>query len=272
MSSIEPDENTRTMDAEPAIAFDDVTMRFGTGEDAVHALDDINLSVADGEFVSIVGPSGCGKSTLLNIAAGLHEPTGGALRLDGRDFSTTDATGDIGFIFQRPVLLDWRTVRQNILLPVRIMKKNGDLEGDMQGYQDRVDELISLVGLEGFGDSYPNELSGGMQQRVTICQSLIYDPSLLLMDEPFGSLDALTKDQMNTELLDIWKRTNKTILFVTHDLEEAVFLSDKVVVLSPRPGRIQDVIDIDLPRPRDAETKQLTEYNDLVTSIYTYFQ
>ena len=272
MSTMDSDGNSPESDSQPALAFDGISKQFGTGDDAVHALDDINLSVSDGEFVSIVGPSGCGKSTLLNIAAGLHEPTGGQLRMYGRDFNTTDSTGDIGFIFQRPVLLDWRTVRKNILLPVRIMKKNGHLDGDMEEYQDRVDELISLVGLDGFGDSYPKELSGGMQQRVTICQSLIYDPGVLLMDEPFGSLDALTKDQMNEELLDIWTRTDKTIMFVTHDLEEAVFLSDKVVVLSPRPGQIQDVIDIDLPRPRNAETKQSSEYNDFVTSIYKYFQ
>ncbi|WP_228546241.1 ABC transporter ATP-binding protein [Halegenticoccus tardaugens] len=260
------------MDSHPAITFDGVTKHFGSGETTVHALEDIDLSVADGEFVSLVGPSGCGKSTLLNIGAGLHEPTSGAVRLHGRDFDIADSTGDIGFIFQRPVLFDWRTVRKNILLPVRIMKKNGDLDGDMQEYQDRVDELLSLVGLEGFGGSYPKELSGGMQQRVSICQSLIYDPEILLMDEPFGSLDALTKDQMNEELLNIWMQTNKTILFVTHDLREAVFLSDKIVVLSPRPGRIQDVINVDLPRPRDEETKQLSEYNDLVTSVYSYFR
>ncbi|MFP8953842.1 ABC transporter ATP-binding protein [Natrialbaceae archaeon A-arb3/5] len=256
----------------PAVSYTGVSKTFGTGDEQVIAVEDIDLDIDSQEFVSIVGPSGCGKSTLLNIVAGLHEPSTGSVEFAGTDITESDLTGEIGFIFQSPVLLDWRTVEKNVLLPAEIMLKNGDIDGDMDYYRDRTDELISLVGLDGFGDSYPRELSGGMQQRVSICQSLVYNPSILLMDEPFGALDALTKDKLNIELLDIWRRTEKTILFVTHDLDEAVFLSDRVVVLSERPGRIHDVIDVDLERPRNDETKQTSRYHELVNDVYQYFR
>ncbi|MEY7850931.1 ABC transporter ATP-binding protein [Natrarchaeobius sp. A-rgal3] len=255
-----------------AVSYEGVSKQFGDGDETVVALEDIDLDINSQEFVSIVGPSGCGKSTLLNIVAGLHEPTTGSVEFAGTDITETDLTGEIGFIFQSPVLLDWRTVEKNVLLPAEIMLKNGDIGEDMDYYRERTEELISLVGLDGFGDSYPRELSGGMQQRVSICQSLVYNPSILLMDEPFGALDALTKDKLNIELLDIWRRTEKTILFVTHDLDEAVFLSDRVVVLSERPGRIQDVIDVDLERPRNEETKQTEQYHELVNDVYQYFR
>lgn len=252
--------------------YDGICKQFGSGETGVLALEDIDLEVGAQEFVSIVGPSGCGKSTLLNITAGLHAPSDGTILFEGQDITELDLTGDIGFVFQSPVLLDWRTVRKNILLPVEIMEKNGDIDEDLDFYRNRARELIELVGLDGFGDAYPRELSGGMQQRVSICQALIYDPKILLMDEPFGSLDALTKDKLNFELLDIWRETKKTILFVTHDLEEATFLSDKVVVLSDRPGRIEEVIEIDLERPRTEAVRKSAEYRELIDRVHQYFR
>jgi NitT/TauT family transport system ATP-binding protein len=244
----------------------------GAGE-TVTALRDINLEVDDGKFVSVVGPSGCGKSTLLHLAAGILEPTNGRIDIDGVDVQSEQHTrSEVGLVFQHPVALQWRNVKNNVLLPVQILKNNGEVDESMEYYQDRAEELLDLVGLDGFGNSYPNELSGGMQQRVTITQSLIYDPSVLLMDEPFGSLDAMTKDELNLELLRIWRETEKTILFITHDLNEAVFLSDKVVVLSPRPGEIVDEIEIDLPRPRSDETRSTDEYVKLSTEVHKHFK
>jgi len=244
----------------------------GAGE-TVTALRDINLEVDDGEFVSVVGPSGCGKSTLLHLAAGILEPTNGRIDIDGVDVQSEQHTrSEVGLVFQHPVALQWRNVKNNVLLPVQILKNNGEVDESMEYYQDRAEELLDLVGLDGFGNSYPNELSGGMQQRVTITQSLIYDPSVLLMDEPFGSLDAMTKDELNLELLRIWRETEKTILFITHDLNEAVFLSDTVVVLSPRPGEIVDEIEIDLPRPRSDETRSTDEYVKLSTEVHKHFK
>ena len=259
-------------DVRTVLDYRDLGMTFGSGDEAVHALSDISLSIAEQEFVSIVGPSGCGKSTLLNITAGLFEPTAGHILLYDQDIDDTELTGDVGFIFQSPVLLEWRTVRKNVLLPIEIMRRNGDIDGSMADFEERALDLLELVGLDGFEESYPSELSGGMQQRVSICQSLIYDPDILLMDEPFGSLDALTKDTLNLELLDIWRETGKTILFVTHDLEEAVFLSDRVVVLSERPGTVRDVIDVDLERPRTNEIKERQAYHDYVSDVYQYFR
>ena len=255
-----------------ALDFDKVSKTFGEGEEAVHAIGEVDIDIDDGEFVSIVGPSGCGKSTMLNITAGLHNPTSGAVRFQGEDMRDLDLTGDIGFVFQSPVLLDWRTVRQNILLPVKIMLKNGDIEGDVDFYEARTDELIELVGLEGFGDAFPRELSGGMQQRVSLCQCLVYDPSILLMDEPFGALDALTKDKMNAELLELWRETQKTILFVTHDLSEAVYLSDRVLVLTERPANVARILEVDLERPREEEIREQPEFHDLVAELNTYFR
>ena len=255
-----------------AVSYKDVSKVYGEGEDSLLAIDDINLDIRDQEFVSIVGPSGCGKSTLLHLTAALLEPTGGKIEIQGTDVtSEAHRKHDVGLVFQTPVLLDWRTVRKNILLPVEIMNQNDALERDMEYYQDRAMELIDLVGLEGFADAYPQELSGGMQQRVSICRSLVYDPPVLLMDEPFGALDALTRDKMNQELLRIWEETRKTVVFVTHSLEEAVFLSDRVVVLDSRPGRILDVIDVDLDRPRNDKTKRKDPYHDIVDKTYQYF-
>jgi NitT/TauT family transport system ATP-binding protein len=266
---------TESKSSDQQITYNGVDKVYGTdpAEESVTALQDIDLDIERGEFVSVVGPSGCGKSTLLHLAAGILEPTNGTVEINGTDVQSPEhQRNEVGLVFQHPVALEWRTVRKNILLPVQILKENGALDGDMDDYRERADELISLVGLEGFGDSYPNELSGGMQQRVTISQSLIYNPSVLLMDEPFGSLDALTKDELNLELLRIWRETAKTILFITHDLDEAVFLSDRVIVLSPRPGEVVDDIEIDLDRPRTEETRGTERFVELSTKLHQYFK
>ncbi|EMA28391.1 ABC transporter ATP-binding protein [Haloarcula japonica] len=273
------EQQSRTDDTESVdytISFDSVDKVYGAdtvAEESVVALEDIDLDVERGEFVSVVGPSGCGKTTLLHMAAGILDATDGSVQINGVDVqSPQHERKEVGLVFQHPVALEWRTVRKNIMLPVQILTENGAIDKDMSYYEDRADELLSLVGLEGFGDSYPNELSGGMQQRVTISQSLIYNPSVLLMDEPFGSLDAMTKDELNLELLRIWRETEKTILFITHDLDEAVFLSDRVVVLSPRPGEVADVIDIDLDRPRDEDTRGTTRFVELSAELHKHFK
>lgn len=261
--------------SESMIAFDGVDKIYGTDatEETVTALQNIDLGLESGEFVSVVGPSGCGKTTLLHLAAGILEPTNGVVEIDGIDVHSPEHDrSNLGLVFQQPVALEWRTVRKNVLLPVQILSDNGALEESMDYYRERADELLSLVGLEGFEDAYPNELSGGMQQRVTITQALIYDPSVLLMDEPFGSLDAMTKAQLNLELLRIWEETKKTVLFITHDLNEAVFLSDRVVILSPRPGEIIDTIEIDLPRPRTEETRGSDRFVELSTEVHQHFK
>lgn len=266
-------------DARPAgdamVSFENVDKVYGEvgEEESVVALKDINLSVGEGQFYSIVGPSGCGKTTMLHLAANIIAPTSGTIRVNGVDVSRQDhERNEVGLVFQYPVALEWRTVRQNILLPVQVMLENGNLKDDIEYYKRRADTLLELVGLEGFGDAYPRELSGGMQQRVTISQALIYEPSVLLMDEPFGSLDAMTKSELNLELLRIWRETEKTVLFITHDLEEAVFLSDRVFVMSPRPGRIIDDIEIDLPRPRRESIKGEQEFVHATSEVSKHFR
>jgi len=257
------------------ISFSGVEKTYGADatEESVTALEDIDLGIEDGEFVSVVGPSGCGKTTLLHLAAGILEPTAGRVEIDSTDVqSPQHKRKEVGLVFQQPVALEWRTVRQNILLPAQILKENGAIERGTDYYESRADDLLALTGLEGFGDSYPNELSGGMQQRVTISQALIYEPSVLLMDEPFGSLDAMTKDELNIELLRIWRETGKTILFITHDLDEAVFLSDRIIVLSPRPGRVIDDIEIDLPRPRNEDTRGSERFVELSAQTHQHFK
>lgn len=216
------------------------------GRDGVlRALRDISFGVRAGEFVTLLGPSGCGKTTLLRILGGLLEPAGGEIYIDGRLLSKPRR--EVGFVFQAPSLLPWRTVLRNVTLPLEIQKQNSLLA------KEKALELLELVGLSGFENAYPHELSGGMQQRVSIARALIQDPSILLLDEPFGSLDAITREQMNLELLRIWEASEKTVVMVTHDIQEAIFLADRVLIMSPRPGHIEAIIPIDLPRPRRPE-------------------
>ena len=236
---------------------------YGTPRGTVLALDRIDFTVGEGEFVAIVGPSGCGKSTLLKILAGLLPATGGEVRL--RSVSITGPRRDIGVVFQSPVLFPWRSVLQNVLLPADVQRL-----GRAQ-HQRKALDLLSLVGLGGFEHRYPWELSGGMQQRVAIVRALIHDPALLLMDEPFGALDAMTREQMNLELQRIWLERRKTVVFITHSIPEAVFLADRVLVMTPRPGRIAETVAVDITRPRSLEVMNTAEFGSFVARIRRHF-
>jgi NitT/TauT family transport system ATP-binding protein len=229
---------------EPKIRVEGATKVYEAKSGPVHALEDIALEIADGELVCILGPSGCGKTTLLWAMSGLHALSSGAIVLDGRPVDGPRPQ-EIGMIFQEANLLPWRNLRQNIEFPFKIKKKPVDRE--------RIDSLLEETGLSEFGDSMPRELSGGMQQRASIVRALAQNPSVLLMDEPFGALDAFTRDEMNLLLLRLWRESGQTIVFVTHNISEAIFLADRVVVLTPRPGRLAHIYDIDLPRPRTIE-------------------
>jgi NitT/TauT family transport system ATP-binding protein len=229
----------------PLIAVRDVSRVFTSGGTTVTALDHVGFEVQAGNFVSIVGPSGCGKSTLLKIVSGLLAPSSGTVTVHGEPVRAP--LENVGMVFQAPILLKWRSVIGNILLPVEFARL------DIPSHTERTRNLIKLVGLEGFAEMYPHQLSGGMQQRVSLCRALVTDPQLLLMDEPFGALDAMTRDELDMELLRIWEERKKTVLFVTHSIQEAVFLSDVVFVMSARPGRLLEQIAINLPRPRSME-------------------
>ena len=241
------------------IEFRGLSKTYFTSKGTVQAVGSLNINVHDKEFVSIVGPSGCGKSTLLKIVSGILEKSSGEVILNG-----TPVNGpmeNIGMVFQSPVLLIWRNVMDNILLPIEILRRNRN------DYVKKARELIRLVELEGFETFLPSELSGGMQQRVSLCRALITDPEILLMDEPFGALDALTRDDMNLELQRIWETQKKTVLFITHSISEAVFLSDRVIVLSPRPSQVVEDVKIHLARPRDPMVKYDPEFGKLCSFI-----
>ena len=237
----------------------DVSKRYRTADGIVEALDPVTLAIAQREFVSIVGPSGCGKSTLMRIVAGLLPPSAGSVRIGGLTIQRPYAGA--GIVFQDPTLYEWRRVLENVLLPVEIQRL------DRAVFRRRALELLELVGLRGFERKYPFELSGGMRQRVALCRALVHDPPLLLMDEPFAALDALSREQMNLELQEICSRQRKTVLFITHSIPEAVFLSDRVVVMSPRPGRIGAAITVALPRPRTLEMLGTVEFGRHATDI-----
>lgn len=238
----------------------DVAVRFRSKKRDVTALSEVSLDVAPGEFVAIVGPSGCGKSTLLKLVAGLLTVSSGEVRLGGE--RVTGPRHDIGYVFQRAALLEWRSALRNILLQAEIRRMPSARA------RGRADELIRMTGLSGFEDAYPHELSGGMQQRVALCRALLHEPPVLLMDEPFGALDALTREQMNTELNRIWRSTGTTVLLVTHSISEAVYLADRVVVMSPRPGTITEIIEVGLPAERDyAETLGRPEFRAATARI-----
>lgn len=236
-----------------------LTKVYATATAPLLALSNVSFTVEEGEFVSLVGPSGCGKSTLLSILGGLEDSSNGTLILGGREHDRPRA--DIGMMFQTSVLFPWRTVRENVLLPGIVLGL------DKNDQARRCDELLEMVGLDGFGDRYPGELSGGMRQRVGLARLLAHDPRVLLMDEPFGALDEFTRETMNVELLRIWEATRKTVVFVTHNIGEAVFLSDRVFVMTPRPGRLEGIIEVDLPRPRRTETMRGARYTELVFEI-----
>jgi NitT/TauT family transport system ATP-binding protein len=236
-----------------------LTKRFERGD--VVALQGIDLAIETGEFVSLIGPSGCGKSTLLRIIGDLIPPTSGAVTVNGKPAPRARADHDYGIVFQDSVLFDWRTVAKNVALPLEM------LGWDRARRKARVNEMMALVELEGFGDHHPWQLSGGMQMRVAIARALAFEPALLLMDEPFGALDEMTRERLNGELLGIWDASKSTVVFVTHSIAEAVFLSTRVVVMSARPGRIADVVDIDLPYPRVGATREEPRYFELVTRV-----
>ena len=240
--------------ADPAfIRIEGLTKTFATmrGE-RVLALDNVSTTIAEGEFVTVVGPSGCGKSTLLKMLAGLLAPSSGSITLAGS--KVTGTRRDVGMVFQSAILLPWRTILENVMLPAEVLGM------DMKAARARAGELLDTVGLGGFGEKYPSELSGGMQQRAAICRALLHDPKILLMDEPFGALDAMTREQMNLELQAIWQRSGKTVVLITHSIPEAVFLGDRVLVMTPRPGRLAQVVEVAIPRPRDLDVMATAEF------------
>jgi NitT/TauT family transport system ATP-binding protein len=234
---------------------------FGTGESQVEALRGIDLQIDQGDFISLIGPSGCGKSTLLRLIGDLVSPTTGTLLINGKEPGQARLDRDYGIVFQSATLLDWRTVQKNVELPLEIM------DFPTEERPSRAREMLDLVQLGTFADHHPWQLSGGMQQRVAIARALAFRPSLLLMDEPFGALDEMTREAMQQEVLRVWDETGTSVVFVTHSIPEAVFLSTRVVVMSPRPGRISDEIIVDLPRRRDQDTREETKYFDLVLEV-----
>ncbi len=225
----------------------------------VDALKSISLEIQENEFLTVVGPSGCGKSTLLKLVAGLIAPTRGRIILAGEQVEKPRP--DVGLVFQQPVLLPWRNVLDNVLLPIEI------LGWPVRSYRRTALDLLSLVGLEGFETRSPRQLSGGMQQRVAIARALIYDPKVLLMDEPFGALDALTREELSLELMRIWEERKKTVIFVTHSIPEAVLLADRVVAMTPRPGRIAKIVEVKLPRPRTVEMEYSDQFKEYASAL-----
>jgi NitT/TauT family transport system ATP-binding protein len=252
-------ELTGAIADKPFVKISAVEKTYRSRRGDVAALSGINLDIRAGEFVSVLGPSGCGKSTLLRCLAGLDRVTGGGITIAG---VPNDGPPDgLGVVFQRDVLLDWRTVLDNVLLPIEVRRL------PVTQWAGKARDLLALLGLAGFEDRHPWELSGGMRQRVSICRALLMNPSLLLMDEPFGALDAMTRDELNLELQRVWMGDSKTVFFVTHSIPEAVFLGDRVVVMSPSPGRIVEVVDVNLSRPRELDIRESPEFGSMVRHI-----
>jgi len=249
------------------IMLKDIGMVYRTNDGRdVTALTGVTLDIEKGEFVSLVGPSGCGKTTLLRIIADLLTPSSGDIKISGESPHDARLKRKYGIVFQSAVLYEWRTVKKNIMLPLEIMHV------PQKEQNERAEKMLELVGLTEFANHYPHQLSGGMQQRVGIARALAIQPEILLMDEPFSALDEFTREKLHIDLLKIWRKTNKTIVFVTHNIQESVFLSDKVCVLSPHPGRLSAVVDIDLPRPRTMEMKSTPEFTELVAKVRNSFE
>ena len=250
---------TRAEGDRGAIEVASLSKVYASQDGQIKALSDVSFAIADAEFVTIVGHSGCGKSTLLKIIAGLLPSSSGSVKVRGR--SVTAPLSDVGMVFQRPVLLKWRTILANVMLPIEMLRL------PRKESTERALDLLKLAGLSDFSHQYPAQLSGGMQQRAAICRALVHDPSLLLMDEPFGALDLMTREEMNFELLRIWSERRKTTLLVTHSISEAVFLADRVIVMTPRPGMVADIVEVNLPRPRMPETKLDPRFSACVQAI-----
>ncbi|MGI9390362.1 MAG: ABC transporter ATP-binding protein [Boseongicola sp.] len=261
MEGTAPDSDVDLSVNAPVIAAENLSLTFQTNDGPVHALKDVNLNVEKGEFVSFIGPSGCGKTTLLRAIAALETPTAGTLTVNGMTPDEARRARAYGYVFQAAGLYPWRTIAGNIRLPLEIM---GYAKADIK---ERVGKVLELVELSGFGNKFPWQLSGGMQQRASIARALAFDADILLMDEPFGALDEIVRDRLNEELLSLWARTGKTIAFVTHSIPEAAYLSTKIVVMSPRPGRITDVIESPLPRDRDLDIRDTPAFIEIAHRV-----
>ncbi len=248
-----------SQDAMAVVRAQNLGLTFPTNDGDVIALSDVNLTINKGEFVSFIGPSGCGKTTFLRTIADLEQPTSGTLTVNGTTPSDARLNRAYGYVFQAPALYPWRTIAQNVALPLEIMGLSDKAE--------RIARTLELVNLTGFENKYPWQLSGGMQQRASIARALSFDADLLLMDEPFGALDEIVRDHLNSELLKLWARTRKTIAFVTHSIPEAVYLSTKIVVMSPRPGRVTDIIESDLPAERPLDIRETPEFLRLAARV-----
>jgi NitT/TauT family transport system ATP-binding protein len=260
MGALSPKPSSE-VETSTAIRISGTSMVYATRGERLLAVQDVSLDIAEGEFVSLIGPSGCGKSTLLRLIGDLLQPTAGTIDVHGKPAPEARRSREYGMVFQSPVLYDWRTVERNVQLPLELMGVS------KRERTERTQELLALVGLQDFAKRYPWQLSGGMQQRVAIARALSFRPSILLMDEPFGALDEMTRERLNMELLNIWSRTGTTVVFVTHSIPEAVFLSDRIVIMTPRPGKIEHLVRVDLPRPRGAEIREDARFFHLIAEV-----
>ncbi|MEY4091218.1 MAG: hypothetical protein RLZZ496_400 [Pseudomonadota bacterium] len=249
------------MSSSPVIDIADLSLTFETNDGPVHALSNVSLGIEKGDFVSLIGPSGCGKTTLLRVIADLEHPTGGRVSIHGMTPEEARLKRAYGYVFQAPALYPWRTIGKNIGLPLEIMGYSKEERAQ------RIRKGLDLVNLTGFENKFPWQLSGGMQQRASIARALSFDPELLLMDEPFGALDEIVRDKLNEQLLRLWEMTQKTVVFVTHSIPEAVFLSTKIVVMSPRPGKIHDIIECNFPRDRTLDIRETPEFLDVANRV-----
>lgn len=245
--------------SEPVISLDQVEKTFSRGKETVRAVASTSFQIQQGEFVSLLGPSGCGKSTLLRLIMGLDTPTSGCVEVNGK--TPEQSQGAIGVMLQTPALMPWQTVRNNIALPARLKGVS------VNKLNDRIDTLLKMVGLSAFASAYPGTLSGGMQQRVALARALLFDPNLLMLDEPFGALDHITREQLNIEMASLCAQGNKTTILVTHDISEAIFLSDRIVVMTARPGRVEEILTVDLPKPRNYTMQTHPRFEELTTHI-----